>query len=181
MIHQTMRLGLPLLAFGVLSCKPVTQTSNLAVTVGPKPTTALPVAIKSCGLALDAAADLASPSFEFTTFQYTWSGSNPMKIAYVQIDFKSGYLSSGKYQCVISGDKLVATLGSNQEISDNTLHKSICGLRCGGMAFKSTVSSVYLVGNVKVVGTEVDGEGNATPFVTDVDVALQYTNPDSGL
>lgn len=173
-------LFLGLLSVGLLNCKPVTNSSNLTIVMGPKPAAVLPVPIHSCKADPTEAEDIASPSFAFTTFNFTWNGANDMKISYIQIDFKNGTLASGKYQCIIAGEELAAVLNPKQAGitgGDTTTYKSTCGIRCGGMAFNSSIASAYLVGTAKVVGTEVDAEGNATPVVTETEVQLQYTRP----
>lgn len=181
------KAGLTLMAFSALglttalSCKPALQESSLAVTMAPKPTTALPVDNKSCKGSADGTNDLPAPSFAFNTFQYQWNGTNFYKMAYVDITIKSGLLQGGKYQCIITGDELTAVLGVAQAPGinggDTTSYKSNCGIRCGGLNILDTVSSAYLVGTAKIVGTETDADGNAEPVVTEVDVAVQYTRP----
>lgn len=167
--------------FSALSCKPALQESSLAVTIAPRPTTALPVDNKSCKGSADGTNDLLAPTFSFNTFQYTWNGSNFYKMAYVQISLKSGLLQDGKYTCIITGDELAAVLGAIDgpgiNGGDTATRKSNCGIRCGGLNISNTVSSAYLMGTAKVVGTETDEDGNAEPVVTEVDVAVQYTKP----
>lgn len=162
----------------LLGCKAANQTSNLKVTLGPTPATALPVDMESCKST--GTADLTKPTFQFNTFNFQWTGGNDMKIAYIQIDFKSGLLQGGEYQCIIAGDELEQVLFPKQDGitgNDSTSYKSSCGIRCGALNIVSTANSAYLSGTAKIIGTEVDSEGNATPVVTEVSVAVQYTKP----
>jgi hypothetical protein len=174
------KLLIALSSLFLFSCKPANQTSALAVTIAPAPAQALPAPLDSCKGGSSTGGDLAAPSFAFTTFRFQWGGANELKIAYIQIDFKSGLLSGGKYQCIIAGDELEAVLYPKSDgISggDATTYKSSCGIRCGALNVVSTVSAAYFSGTAKIVGTEVDGDGNASPVVTEADVAVQYTKP----
>ncbi len=175
------RSTLAVLSLGLLACEPANLSSDLSVTIGPKPSTVLPTGMASCTSEGNdpVTEDLASPTFSFPTFKVQWNGANNMKLSYVQLDFRSASLAGGKYQCIIAGTELALVMAGSQEIAggNNTPISSTCGLRCGGMNFVSSVSSAYLSGTAKIVGVEVDSDGNATQVVTDVDVQLQYTKP----
>lgn len=169
---------------GLSACKPPITSSDLKITVGPTPVQLLPIDLASCKASDKTAKDVKSPSFELTTFNFQWTGANFFKFAYMQIDVKSPYLTGGKYQCFISGDELSYVVYPKQAGiagADDTPYKANCSLRCGGMTVNSSLSVATFNGTLRVVGTQVDADGNGEVVSAEKDVVINYTNPNGSL
>jgi hypothetical protein len=175
-------LALSICCLGLLSCKPDVQDGELKLVVGPSTANALPIAINSCKQGATDTASIQAPSYEFTTFKYTWAGANQFRMNYIQITLRSGFLQGGiDKSCIIAAEDLIATLGSAAKAiidpGDTVQRSSSCAVRCGGLKIADGVNSAYVTGTLKVVGVQTDVEGNSTQVVGEADVAVQYEAP----
>jgi hypothetical protein len=182
MIRWWKTLTILLVLVSQFGCKPLEQNSSLKVTVGPKPVQLLPVDLASCKSTDPLSEDIKKPSFEMTTFNFQWSGENPFRFSYIEINVKSPYLTGGNYQCLISGDELIRVVYPKHtgiDGNDNELYKNNCSLRCGGMSVNSSISNAIFIGTLTVVGTQVDSEGNGELVTSESEITINYVRPGS--
>ena len=165
-----------LLGLSALSCKSASSDDTQLKLVVANRVTILPVDLSTCK---SATSTVAAPSFEIKPISYQWQGTNDLTIQYISIEVSGGNLSSS-YKCVISGDELKTTLYPATDAvfpggKADTIYKSTCGLRCGGVPIPNNVSNAYLTGRVKVVGMQVDADGITSAVSATADVNLEYT------
>ncbi len=172
-------LFLALLALANLSCQPNLSDGELKLVVAPSTANALPIPVNSCKSGGAGTPSVATPSYEFTRFKFSWFGSKDFTIGYIQVILRSGFLQGGvDSSCILSAADLDATLGTTSRVipaGDSAERNIACSIRCGGLKIDPKVTNAYMTGVVRMVGVQTDTDGNSFPVVSEAPVAVQFT------
>jgi len=166
-----------LMSFGIFA-----QATDLNVSVGPQSPYILPVALRSCyaEAASSSSPDLHANTIEYSRFQYSWKGTNTFTMQAIVLSFQDSNIAfdDGKYSCIIAGNELNSVLpagGKTIYPSDISIKEAKCSLRCGGLSFVSTApSNIQIHGQMRIIGTEIDSNGNSIPVNTYVPISMTY-------
>ena len=173
-------LSISIVSLALLGCKPSLSDGELKLVVGPTTASVLPVPLNTCKSGGAGTPSIASPSYEFTKFKYTWQGTKDYSMSYIQVVLRSGFLQGGvDSSCILNAADLDATLGAfaprNVSAGDAVEKVAGCSIRCGSLKIDPNVSNAYISGVVRVVGIQTDADGNSTPVVSEAPIAVQYT------
>jgi hypothetical protein len=123
---------------------------------------------------------LPALSFEFENFSLQWTGKDTsFEFVDFQILLESPELVGGKYTCHINGNELMAVLNGKSKIAagDSKVYQAGCGLRCGGLKFKSAAESPSVVkGSLTVQGFQTDDVDLFLPSSIEIPVSVQIEN-----
>ncbi len=169
-------IALPLICTGILA---QAATGTLDVQVGPSSPYVLPVALRSCKAEASSATstDVSANSIEFSRLRYAWNGTGVYTMSAIVLNFSNPNLLGGNYQCVIAGDELSYVLPAGGKTIDPTEvdpFDARCSLRCGGISITSNVNSLLIKGEMKIYGTETDGNGQSQPVKSVIPVSMNY-------
>lgn len=166
------------------SCDPILN-QGFDVTFSTKSVTLIDSSTYSCQ-ALNTggtSADVGAIYFQLPQVTINWLKTQTLTVHWINLKLRSGSLSGGKYDCMISGDSLLYTWYSSSgasytsvtmtNSSSSALRSNSCPIKCGGVSFTDKTHDVYGTGTVYIYGT-YDENGTTKPVTSESYIDFYY-------